>query len=71
MSNAYRWASGSRHRVSADIAGEVCDRLAKENNLSAQTLVDVSRDEKARFTASLNGMMQKPGKNGEKHRREM
>ncbi|MBQ6599980.1 MAG: hypothetical protein IJH79_20740 [Lentisphaeria bacterium] len=47
MANAYRWASGSRHRVSPEIAGSVCDQLAKDNNLCAQSLVDVSRPESA------------------------
>lgn len=43
----YAWKSGSRQKVSADIAGAVCHELEKEGRLDAQTLVDVSRAEDA------------------------
>ena len=43
----YEWVAGSRHKVSAQIAGEVCAELEKNGNLTAKNLVDVSRPEDA------------------------
>lgn len=43
----YAWKTGARIRVSAQLAGEVCEELEKEGRLDAQTLVDVSRPEDA------------------------
>ena len=42
-----KWASGSFHKVSADVAYAVTSDLARQNTLNAVTLVDVSRDPKA------------------------
>lgn len=41
----YEWKSGSRHKVSAQVAGEVCSRLESEGRLNAVELVDESRPE--------------------------
>lgn len=43
----YRWKSGARAPVSAQVAGEVCERLSSEGRLTASELVDVSRPEDA------------------------
>lgn len=43
----YEWKSGSRHKVSAQVAGEVCSRLESEGRLNACELVDESRPEDA------------------------
>lgn len=43
----YEWKAGSRHKVSAQIAGEVCDELEQHGLLTAKHLVDVSRPEEA------------------------
>lgn len=43
----YQWKTGSRHKVSAAVAAEVMDRLAEEDRLNAQELVDESRPEDA------------------------
>lgn len=43
----YKWKEGSQHKVSAQIAGEVCEVLEKNGELNAQNLVDVSRPEDA------------------------
>ena len=43
----YKWASGSIHKVSAQVAGEICAELAKNNALTAQNLVLISRPEDA------------------------
>lgn len=43
----YKWKEGSRHKVSAQIAGEVCAELEGRGELSAQNLVEVSRPEDA------------------------
>ena len=43
----YQWKTGSRHKVSAAVAAEVMDRLADEDRLNAQELVDESRPEDA------------------------
>lgn len=41
------WAPGSRHTVSAEIAGKVFDELSAKDALTPQNLVDVSRPEEA------------------------
>ena len=43
----YQWKTGSQHKVSAAVAAEVMDRLAEEDRLNAQELVDESRPEDA------------------------
>lgn len=43
----YAWKSGTRAKVSADIAGAVCSQLEQEGRLTASDLVDVSRPEEA------------------------
>ena len=43
----YKWKEGSHHKVSAQIAGEVCAELEVMGRLSAENLVDVSRPEDA------------------------
>ena len=43
----YEWKTGSRHKVSPAVAAEVMDRLAEEDRLNAQELVDESRPEYA------------------------
>lgn len=43
----YQWKPGSRHSVSAQVAGEMCAELEKDGRLNAQTLVDVNRPEDA------------------------
>lgn len=43
----YEWTPGSCHKVDANIAGAVCEQLEAENNLSAKSLLDVSRPEDA------------------------
>ena len=40
---AYQWKSGSRIRVSAQDAGEMCEKLAKKGNLTAAALLDLNR----------------------------
>lgn len=43
----YRWKTGSRFKTDANIAAGIMNKLAKENRLNAETLVDVSRPEDA------------------------
>lgn len=43
----YRWKLGARAPVSAQVAGEVCERLSSEGRLTSHDLVDESRDESA------------------------
>ena len=43
----YKWKPGSRHSVSAQVAGEMCAELEAEGRLDAPTLVDVNRPEDA------------------------
>lgn len=43
----YQWKSGSHHKVSANIAGAICEELEKKKSLNAKALVDVSRPEDA------------------------
>lgn len=43
----YKWASGAIHKVSAQVAGEVCAELEERGELSAENLVEISRPEDA------------------------
>lgn len=43
----YRWKSGARATVPAQVVGEVCAELEQKGQLTAQNLVDVSRPEDA------------------------
>lgn len=43
----YEWVTGSKHKVSAQIAGEVCAELESKGRLTAKDLVEVSRPEDA------------------------
>lgn len=43
----YKWKSGSRHSVKADVAGKICEQLESEGRLTAKDLVDISRPEDA------------------------
>ena len=43
----YKWKEGAQHKVSAQIAGEVCAELEERGELNAQNLVNVSRPEDA------------------------
>lgn len=39
----YEWKAGSRYKVDANTAGAVCEQLEAAGNLSAKSLLDVSR----------------------------
>ncbi len=41
--SAYKWKTGSQHKIDADTAGAVCEQLEQTIGLTAQTLVDASR----------------------------
>lgn len=43
----YSYAKGASHKVSAQVAGEVCAELESKGTLDAKSLVDASRDEDA------------------------
>ena len=43
----YSFRKGSVHKVSADVAGKVCEKLERKGKLTAENLVDVSRPENA------------------------
>lgn len=43
----YKWRSGTRMRVSAQVAGEECARLEADGNLTPHALVDASRPDDA------------------------
>lgn len=43
----YQWKTGTRYKVDAEVAAQVMNGLAAENNLIAKALVDVSRPEDA------------------------
>ena len=43
----YEWVAGARHKVSAQVAGEVCEELEQQGRLTAKDLVEVSRPEDA------------------------
>ena len=43
----YRWKTGARASVSAQVAGEVCAELESRGNLTPSALVDASRPEDA------------------------
>ena len=44
---AYKWKAGSRIKLDAQTAGEVCGELEKEGRLTPAELVETSRDEAA------------------------
>ena len=50
----YKWAKGSMFKVSAQIAGEVCEQLEREGKLTAKNLVEVSRPEDAPLHSVFN-----------------
>lgn len=43
----YKWNDNARYSVSAQIAGEICEELERNGELTAKNLVDVSRPEDA------------------------
>ena len=43
----YKWNVGYFTKVNPQVAGEVCEQLAAENKLTAQSLVDISEPETA------------------------
>lgn len=43
----YEWKTGSQHRTDANTAGAVCEHLEASGNLTAKSLLDVSRPEDA------------------------
>lgn len=43
----YKWAEGSRHKVDPNVAAKVTKELEEKGLLTAQALVNVSRDEDA------------------------
>ena len=43
----FEWKPGSRYKVDANTAGAVCEQLEASGNLSAKSLLDVSRPEDA------------------------
>ena len=45
--SAYKWKTGSHITVSADKAGEMCEKLAAEGRLTADALLDANRPEDA------------------------
>lgn len=45
--SAYKWTTGARCAVDANIAGAVCEQLEERGELTAERLVDVSRPEDA------------------------
>ena len=45
--SAYKWKIGTRHKTDAEVAARVMNRLASEQRLNAETLVNVSRPEDA------------------------
>lgn len=49
----YRWKSGARSPVSAQVAGEVCAELERDGNLTPPALVDASRPEDAPLHAAF------------------
>ena len=44
---SYTFRKGFAHKVSADVAGEVCESLERDGRLTAKNLVDISRPEDA------------------------
>lgn len=49
----YRWKSGARSPVSAQVAGEVCAELEEAGNLTPSALVDASRPDEAPLHAAF------------------
>ena len=43
----YKWKSGARAPVSAQVAGEVCEQMSSNGELTPKALVDASRPEDA------------------------
>ena len=43
----YKWKSGARAPVSAQVAGEVCEQMSAKGELTPKALVDASRPEDA------------------------
>lgn len=43
----YKWKAGARAPVSAQVAGEVCERMSANGELTPKALVDASRPEDA------------------------
>lgn len=43
----YQWKTGCRYGVKAEVAAEIMNKLAEENNLNGKSLVDISRPEGA------------------------
>lgn len=43
----YKWKSGARAPVSAQVAGEVCEQMSAKGKLTPKALVDASRPEDA------------------------
>lgn len=43
----YKWKSGARAPVKAQVAGEICEQLDAKGNLTPKALVDASRPEDA------------------------
>lgn len=41
--SAYKWKTGAHILVSAEKAGEMCEKLAAENRLTAENLLDANR----------------------------
>lgn len=41
--SAYKWKTGSHIRVSAEQAGEMCEKLAAQGRLTAENLLDANR----------------------------
>lgn len=43
----YQWKTGTRAKADAQVAGEMCERLAEEGRLTAEDLLDENRPEDA------------------------
>ena len=43
----YEWKEGTRFKVDAQVAGEMCEKLEKEGRLTAKNLLDANRPEDA------------------------
>lgn len=43
----YKWKDGSHHKVSAQVAGEECEKLESDGRLTPSNLVDASRPDDA------------------------
>lgn len=47
MADVYRWKTGARAPVPAQVVGEVCEKLESKGRLTPKNLVDISRPEDA------------------------